>query len=245
VLSVAAALRDQPTAALHSMFDAVFRPSLFFIVLTCSLIFLYSHKGGSARALYRHFTLANDNITAGRIHTLLSHAFLHASPIHLLANMYCLTSFSDVLLRRWSDTEYMGFFGFSAIFGAVFSLVLMNVLFRGAARLRMPNASQLLNPAVGASAVVCAAIAYCACRYPHMGIGIVLLPFTRVEVGEALPYLMAFEVLGLIWVFVGRYSFIGHAAHLGGYIAGLLVFEMEKARRMKQKPQALRVYYRG
>lgn len=133
----------------------------------------------------------------------VSSAFLHADWFHLFMNMFVLYSFgSNVLLAGW-DT-FLVIYTVSLLGGNFLSYIV--------------NASRTDDyRAIGASGAVSGIVFASIAINPQSEILLFLLPIPIPAWIYGLAY-MAFSLFGM----TKRYDNIGHEAHLGGAIAGLI-----------------------
>jgi membrane associated rhomboid family serine protease len=161
--------------------------------------------------------------------TFLTYAFLHADIYHLGSNSLWLLVFSTPLARRWSPWRYLVFLGASAIAGAAAMLVL--------------NWGEFII-VVGASAAVSAALAAAmpimfapGFRWgqqldQNLASLAVLRPQALLQNRNAIGFALVFMVITLVtgasMVMTGTAFLeernIAWEAHLGGFLAGLLLF---------------------
>lgn len=136
--------------------------------------------------------------------TLLTSAFLHASPLHLAGNMLFLWVFGPNIEDRLGRPGYLAFY----LLGAAASGAL--------------HASLADSPAIGASGAIAALT----------GAYLVLFPRTMIRVFSLIGVVGLIAVqawwfigLAIVWDLAshatGRASGIAHLAHLGGYAFGI------------------------
>jgi membrane associated rhomboid family serine protease len=130
--------------------------------------------------------------------TLLTYAFVHAGPMHLLFNMLVLFFFGPPLEERWGGTAFAKFYAVAAVGGALAALLAP-------------------NPVVGASAAVNGVMLAYAMAWPDNTVyfwGIFPIKVKwLVLIMATLSFLMA---LG------GGGGGTSHLAHLGGFAAAFL-----------------------
>ncbi len=68
----------------------------------------------------------NEMIRAGEVWRFFTPALLHASPPHLLFNMYALFSFGSMLERHFGHKRFLLLYVLGAFTGNVFSFIMMN-----------------------------------------------------------------------------------------------------------------------
>ena len=137
---------------------------------------------------------------------LLTSSFLHADGFHLFLNMYVLYMFAPSLLNSRS----FGLFWFFIIyFGAVLGGGLLSYFM---------NKNNYAYRALGASGGVTGIVMASAVVYPDMGMGIIFI-----------PVFIPSYIFGSLYLVYSIYSMqnktdnIGHDAHLGGAIVGIVV----------------------
>lgn len=144
-------------------------------------------------------------IMNGQVHRLLTSGFLHADIMHLLFNMVSLFFFGPVL----EDKRALGKRGFLIVY---FVALLAGNLWALGTHLNEPYYS-----AVGASGAVSGVLLGVALFAPFMTI----LIFGFIPIPAILFALLfvAFSAFAPVW----DTSNIGHEAHLGGAVAGLIM----------------------
>ncbi|GAA4325084.1 rhomboid family intramembrane serine protease [Flaviaesturariibacter amylovorans] len=167
--------------------------------------------------------------------TLLSSMFMHGGIAHIFGNMLYLMVFGDNLENAMGHLRYLLFYLLTGVLAAL-AHVASTVFFNGNPYI----------PALGASGAISAVLA-----------GYMLLfPTRRVRVWFILGFwpIPAFLVVGLWFVFqvingVGALgaregSGIAYAAHIGGFIAGLVLVHLftrrEDVALMRERAEAVR-----
>lgn len=157
--------------------------------------------------------LSGQALAEGRVHTLLTHMFVHGGAAHLMMNLGGLLALTAVVMGRFGRgagawLRYLGLFGLSGLSGAVVFLALNPVG---------------VVPMVGASGAICG-LWGAAARYPPDG-GIAPLRSTQVR-RAVIPFVQMNLVLFLILFALVRLSGgvggLAWEAHLGGFLFGLL-----------------------
>jgi len=175
--------------------------SLLLIILTV----LISYRGFKDHRFFENHTFEVEKVLLYKQYIrMVSSGFLHVNWMHLLLNMFSLLMFSGGLER------YLGPFGFLLIYFS--SLIGGNLL----ALLIHRNHGEY--SAVGASGAVNGIIFASIALFPGMSIGLFLLPISMPAWIYGLLF-VGFSIYGIR----SRRENVGHEAHLGGALIGMLV----------------------
>ncbi len=142
----------------------------------------------------------------GQWDRILSSSFLHADPMHLFFNMYVLYMFALPLIHN-------PHFGTLLFFVIYFGAVIMGGLLS-----YFMHKNNYAYKALGASGGVTGVVMAFAVINPDAGMGIIFLPF----------YIPSY-IFGFLYLIYSIYSMhnptdnIGHDAHLGGAVVGILL----------------------
>ncbi|MBB4081154.1 membrane associated rhomboid family serine protease [Lewinella aquimaris] len=174
---------------------------------TLILIFtgLITYLGLSRKSYQDEYKLDVDEILINKeYHRLFSSGFLHANWIHFAFNMGALISFSLSLEMVFGVRNFLLVYFLSLLGGNVFALFI--------------HRNHGDYTAVGASGAVSGVIASSILLYPFSEIGLLFIPisFTSWIFGLAL---IIVSILGI----KSQADNIGHEAHLGGIITGILL----------------------
>lgn len=155
---------------------------------------------GSPDRLSMMFGLLTGDVYPGRIYTLLTYAFLHGGPFHLLFNMLTLYMFGGDLQLFMGTRRFLVLYFGAALAG-------------GLAGSFMPAGSLI----IGASGALFGLLAAYALYFPQ----------TRVLLFFVIPakiwvVVVLFMGLSVYFIAVGGGGQIAHLAHLGGGLFGLL-----------------------
>ncbi len=164
-----------------------------------------SYQGFKDPAFFDRYKFEVDGILVQReFDRLLSSGFLHANWIHLIFNMIALYSFSPTI------EQTIGFVGYLVIyFGSLLGGNLLALFFH-----RMHGDYSAIGASGAVSGIVFSAI--------------ILAPFSKIEL-LFIPFGFTAWIFGLLFVLLSIYGIksqlgnIGHEAHLGGAITGLLI----------------------
>ncbi|MBS1515697.1 MAG: rhomboid family intramembrane serine protease [Bacteroidetes bacterium] len=144
-----------------------------------------------------------------RFYQVITSAFLHANFMHLFFNMFALFSFGTYLEGLFINSfgDVLGSLYFFAIyFVSLLSGSLLTVVFN----YKNPN-----YVAVGASGAVSGVVFSYVLLFPLSKIGVFFVPMPA--------FLFAFFYIGAsIWGMKTKFGNIGHEAHLGGAIGGIV-----------------------
>lgn len=144
-----------------------------------------------------------------RYYQMLTSAFLHADAMHLFFNLFALYSFGQVL-----ETLFVRSFGFAA--GSIYYILIYFIsLFSGSV---MTVLFHFKNPgyvAVGASGAVSGIVFSYIIFFPTSTVGFFFIPMPA--------FVFALLYVGAsIYGMKTRMGNIGHEAHLGGAIGGVI-----------------------
>ena len=135
---------------------------------------------------------------------LVTSGFLHVSWVHLIFNMLALYAFSGILVPAIGEAQFLLIYALSLIGGSLFSLF----IHRNEGTYRAVGASGAVNGVMFASIAL----------FPNLGLGLFFIPIS-----------IPSWIFGFIYIIYCIYGIksrgrgIGHDAHFGGAIIGLLV----------------------
>ena len=163
---------------------------------------LVTFIGLSNPIFFDKFKFNISGIKAGEQYRMITSGFLHADWFHFAFNMFSFWSFANFLIKEFSTTNFLLIYFGSMAIGSLLTYFI--------------HKEDLYYSAIGASGAV-TGIIYCA---------ILLYPEIELRLFFAVPipgYIFAFLYLAYsIYGMKGKYDNIGHTAHLGGAIGGLL-----------------------
>jgi membrane associated rhomboid family serine protease len=169
------------------------------IAITALVTFI----GLSNPSFFDKYKFNISSIKAGEQYRMITSGFLHADWFHFAFNMFSFWSFANFLIQEFSTINFLLIYFGSMIIGSLLTYYIHK---------EEPHYS-----AIGASGAVMGII-YCA---------ILLYPENSILLFGAIPipgYIFAFLYLAYsIYGMKGKYDNIGHTAHLGGAIGGLLI----------------------
>jgi membrane associated rhomboid family serine protease len=158
-----------------------------------------------------NFLVSTSRLMHGYVWTLVTAAFSHNELWHLAINMFVLWSFGTVLERLWGTRIFVIFYLLAAVASSLSHCAVSSLI--------MGNGD---IPALGASGAISGLLLAYALYFPRHKIllfGVIPVP--------ALAGVLAFvgiDLWGLIAQSRGGGLPIGHGAHLGGALAGALMY---------------------
>jgi membrane associated rhomboid family serine protease len=160
--------------------------------------------------------------TPGSVYlTLLVSMFMHGGWLHLLGNMLFLWIFGDNLEDRLGHVRYLVFYlltGVLASLAHVFSTVAFS-----------EGGSGMLVPSLGASGAISGVLGGYVLLFPHNRVNVILLRvFTQVPAYVALGLWFLFQFISGLGILGGgaQEGGVAYAAHIGGFIAGLVLIKL-------------------
>jgi membrane associated rhomboid family serine protease len=155
--------------------------------------------------------------------TFLTYMFVHASLLHLLANMLMLFVFGTAVESRMGSRNFLTYYLFCGIGAAIFSLLLAGVLSVGAF--------------VGASGAVLGTAVAFAIFWPDAELIVFPIPVPI----KARTLVIGLVVLDVIASRLWPNDGIAHMAHVGGALFGYLFFRVQSLSRrsLSQPPRAV------
>lgn len=194
------------------------------ILLTNVIVFALWSWGGPAINdwLITNTLVSWDGLVAGRYWILITSVFSHQLFIHLLLNMYVLSSFGTLLERLLRPKRFLLFYFAAGIVGSLAHACVSRFL------LDRPDL-----PALGASGAIAGLILVFSLLFPKEKIllfGIIPLP----ALFGALAFI-GLDIWGLVAQAEGGGLPIGHGAHLGGSLTGIVFYFFYLRPRLRQR----------
>jgi rhomboid-like protein len=150
-------------------------------------------------------------LAAGRWWTLVTSEFSHIAFLHFLLNMMVLSSFGPIVEITIGSARFLSFYLLAAVVASL-SHAGVSALVLGVPGL----------PALGASGAISGVVLLFAFMYPQARI--LLFFFIPVPALAGVLAFVGLDVAGLIWQVEGGGLPIGHGAHLGGAVTGMLYY---------------------
>lgn len=160
--------------------------------------------------------------------TLFTSMFMHGGWAHILGNMLYLWIFGDNLEDRLGHGRYLLFYllvGLLASLAHVFASVLIG--------------DNLLIPSLGASGAIAGVLGGYLLLFPRRRVTVILIRMvTQVRAIFAVGFWFLLQLVGGLGVLSGGSDGVAYAAHIGGFIAGLVLIKLFDAGRQPQQTQS-------
>jgi membrane associated rhomboid family serine protease len=179
-------------------------PGIVGILLIVANI-VFSYKGFTNDLFFDGYKFEVDRILVSKDYKrLITSGFLHVSWTHLIFNMLSLLAFSGLLESNLGEIKFLIIYFASLVGGDLLSLFI--------------HRNHGDYTAVGASGAVCGVIFASIALFPGLGIGLFGIPLS-----------IPSWLYGILYVLISIYGIksnrgnIGHDAHLGGALVGMIV----------------------
>jgi membrane associated rhomboid family serine protease len=147
--------------------------------------------------------------------TLVTSMFMHGSWMHLLGNMLYLFIFGDNIENRLGWKRYLVFYLLTGIIASpshVFSTYFLQ--------------QSSITPSLGASGAISGVLGGYMLLFPKLKVkALFLYQIIIIPASLALGIWIAFQIISGMGVFGGESGGVAYAAHIGGFIAGLLLIK--------------------
>ncbi len=181
-------------------------------------IFIFSYKGFKDPQFYEQYIFDVDKILIdGEYKRMLTSGFLHGSWWHLIFNVIALLSFSGEIEYEFGPLRYLLIYFGSLIGGSLLALY----IHRNHGDYR----------AIGASGAISGLILSFVVLAPNSSISFIFLP---IEI-KSWVFALLFVLVSILGIKYQRDN-IGHEAHLGGAIIGVLITIGLKLSVIKEHP---------
>lgn len=184
---------------------------ILFLNLLVFLGWFFSPSYGFLPFMVNNFTVSWVGLLEGRYWTLLTSVFSHNAFFHFFINMYVLQGFGFALksvLGRWN---FLSFYLLAGVTGSFMHAVLSAFL------IRTPEL-----PALGASGAIAGIILFFSLSFPKEKL--LLLGIIPIRAGWAAVLIVVLDLWGLSAQSKGGGLPIGHGAHLGGALIGVIYY---------------------
>ncbi len=179
---------------------------LFSLILSIVLISLNALKNNSN---FEKFKLNVGKVNSGEYYRLISSGFLHGDIQHLLFNCFTLFVFGDTVIMRLGEINFVLLYFSCLVFSGWLSVYF--------------NKNNYYYSAVGASGAVIGVVYSSILLYPSMKLAFIFFPIPMPAYLFAVGYLL-YSLYGVKKLNDG----IGHEAHIGGALSGLLLTSLFK-----------------
>lgn len=167
---------------------------------------LVSWQGWKDRTLFDRLKFQMNAILQGKQYDrMLTSAFLHADMMHLAFNMFALYIFAPVVLSKFSSIKFILIYFAAVLVGSLFTILF--------------HRKERWYSAVGASGGVSGIVFSAIMIYPDMPLRLIFLPFFDFPGWVFGLIYLGYSLFGM----KSRHDNIGHAAHLGGSVAGIIL----------------------
>lgn len=152
--------------------------------------------------------------------TLITSMFMHGGIAHIFGNMLFLWIFGDNLEHTMGHARYAIFYLVCGILASL-AHVVTSVMFA-------TDQSSLLIPSLGASGAISGVLGGYILLHPHRRVTVILFRFlTDVPAYVAIGIWFAFQLISGLGILGGgsQQGGVAYAAHIGGFIAGLVLIK--------------------
>ena len=184
---------------------------IIFINLIVFLLWSLAPMLVTQEFMIQNFLVSWNAITEGRFWVLLTSVFSHLQFFHFLINMLVLRSFGPVILYSFGKRVFISFYLLAGVFSSFSHAALSTLLMHD------PSLA-----ALGASGAIAGLILLFSLLFPNEKILFFGIIPVRAIWGAVL--FIGLDVWGLIAQSKGGGLPIGHGAHLGGAVIGIIFF---------------------
>jgi membrane associated rhomboid family serine protease len=153
--------------------------------------------------------------------TLIISMFMHGGIAHIAGNMLFLWIFGDNVEHQIGHFRYLIFYLLTGILASL-AHVLTTVMFA-------TDPSSLLIPSLGASGAISGVLGGYIVLYPHRRVTVIMFRFlTDVPAYVAIGIWFAFQLISGLGILGGgsQQGGVAYAAHIGGFVAGLVLIKV-------------------
>jgi len=170
---------------------------------------------------HQRFSLPGLQPTPGSVYlTLLTSMFMHGGWAHIFGNMLFLWIFGDNIEDRLGHVKYAIFYLVCGILASLAHVISTAALSN--------NASSLLVPSLGASGAISGVLGGYMLLYPKKQVRVIMLRMlTTVPAYVAIGLWFVFQLVSGLGLLGGgsQEGGVAYAAHVGGFIAGLVLIK--------------------
>jgi membrane associated rhomboid family serine protease len=157
-------------------------------------------------------SLPDGTVHVPAVWTFLTSQFLHGGPIHLIGNLLFILVFADNIEDSMGHARFILFYLLCGAAGAAMHA------------LAMPASEA---PLIGASGAIAGVVAAYLLLHPRVKMWILLFGRVPLKV-TAIWIILAWGAVQVVSAFLGADATVGWWAHLGGFLAGVLLIPLFK-----------------
>jgi membrane associated rhomboid family serine protease len=193
-----------------------------------------------ANEIEQNFVMVPNEIVHGqRFFTLFTSMFMHAGWLHLFGNMLFLYIFGDNVEDVFGHAGYIVFYiisGLAAAFTHILSIVFASTI---SDLVGIPMPSDLTAGVVGASGAISGVLGAYLILYPKAKI--ITLVFYFILPVPAIVFLGVWFIMQWFYGFFDLSGGVAYWAHIGGFIAGMILALVFGLKRKKTRETRLRL----
>lgn len=145
---------------------------------------------------------------------LVTYAFMHGSPTHILFNMVALYMFGGPIERLFGGRQFLLYYFVCLVVAALAQLMVVHWFTHG------------FYPTLGASGAIFGLLLAFGMMYPHEKVMLIFLPVPM----PAWLFVIGYALLELFLGVTGTQAGVAHFAHLGGMLGGYAMIEYWRGR---------------
>ncbi|MCL7385023.1 MAG: rhomboid family intramembrane serine protease [Thaumarchaeota archaeon] len=191
------------------------RPKAVYVIILINLaVFVYTFMLSDremARLAYTFGVVPAFIMNGTALHSLVTSMFLHADFFHIFFNMYALFLLGRDCEIAYGSKKFILLYFLSGIFAGILHSVYIYTLFP----------SDAYRPAIGASGAIFGVMASYAVLFPFRRLFVFfgLIPIAA----PAIVVIFGLALIQLLYAVAMPFSSIAYIAHIGGFIAGLII----------------------
>lgn len=200
---------------------------VIFVVYWLSTVEIYFPRIVAERIEADFIMYPSEIVHGRRLYTLMTSMFMHADWLHLLGNMLFLFIFGDNVEDIFGHLGYLAFYifcGLAAAFTHILSLYLIPAY---------QNPELLTAGVVGASGAISGVLGAYLVLFPKARI-LTLIAYLILPI-PAVIFLGFWLLLQWFYVIFKIYSEVAYWAHIGGFIAGMILALSFGLKRKREK----------
>jgi membrane associated rhomboid family serine protease len=192
------------------------------LAVNVAVFLLWQWPGVPVELMGGHFLVSWEHLAGGRVWVLVTAVFSHFLFLHLLVNMIVLVSFGPPLEHAMGAGRFLLFYLTAGIVGSLAHAGVSHFLIEGPGQ-----------PALGASSALAGVLLLYSLAYPRAKVLLFfVIPLPAILVALAF---VAIDIWGLLAQIEGNGLPIGHGAHLGGALTGIVYFVLRGRRFLRRR----------